>query len=342
MAVARALLNRPGLLLCDEPTGSLDRAAAAAVADLLFELHEAERTILVVVTHSLELAARFARRCELVEGRCSSPPRPDPPSGAPPGRGAGSGGRLDRAHRRAAGRRLGARQPDRSDAGAAGRDRPGAGRAEDPHRGGGAAAGGRPRVPRPRPRVAPILALPGSASHGAARGAPAASPCSASTTGSPRCFATAPGASTSARSMARTARRSGRSSSTRRSPASWAPRRATRCCSGSAPAARCRGEPPGRSARPRTAWRRCGSPSPRSSPTAAPRASRWPRPGGAEERVRAALAACSASWGGGSAGGGAGGRVNALLAAGAEVTATRPPPGRRRRWRALSRSTTKA
>ena len=71
VAVARALINRPGLLLCDEPTGSLDRVAAAAVASLLFELHEASRTVLVVVTHSLELAARFSRRCELVEGRCS-------------------------------------------------------------------------------------------------------------------------------------------------------------------------------------------------------------------------------------------------------------------------------
>lgn len=72
-AVARALINRPGLLLCDEPTGSLDRAAAAAVAALLFELHAAERTVLIVVTHSLELAARFSRRCELVEGQCSEP-----------------------------------------------------------------------------------------------------------------------------------------------------------------------------------------------------------------------------------------------------------------------------
>jgi lipoprotein-releasing system ATP-binding protein len=71
VAVARALINGPGLLLCDEPTGSLDHAAAAAVASLLFELHEASQTVLVVVTHSLELAARFSRRCELVEGRCS-------------------------------------------------------------------------------------------------------------------------------------------------------------------------------------------------------------------------------------------------------------------------------
>lgn len=73
VAVARALINRPGLLLCDEPTGSLDRAAAAAVAELLFELHEASRTVLVVVTHSLDLAARFPRRFELVEGRCAQP-----------------------------------------------------------------------------------------------------------------------------------------------------------------------------------------------------------------------------------------------------------------------------
>ena len=70
-AVARALINQPNLLLCDEPTGSLDRAAASAVAALLFELHEAAKTILIVVTHSLELAGRFARRCELVDGRCT-------------------------------------------------------------------------------------------------------------------------------------------------------------------------------------------------------------------------------------------------------------------------------
>ena len=71
-AVARALINRPGLLLCDEPTGSLDQAAAEAVAGILFELHEAEENMLIVVTHSLELAGRFSRRLDLVAGRCSA------------------------------------------------------------------------------------------------------------------------------------------------------------------------------------------------------------------------------------------------------------------------------
>lgn len=69
-AVARALINGPALLLGDEPTGNLDRRTAAAVADLLFELHREAGATLVVVTHSLELAGRFPRRFELVEGRC--------------------------------------------------------------------------------------------------------------------------------------------------------------------------------------------------------------------------------------------------------------------------------
>jgi lipoprotein-releasing system ATP-binding protein len=70
VAVARALVNRPSLLLCDEPTGSLDHKTAGAIASSLFELHEQEGNILIVVTHSLELAERFGRRFELREGRC--------------------------------------------------------------------------------------------------------------------------------------------------------------------------------------------------------------------------------------------------------------------------------
>jgi len=69
-AIARALINRPGILLCDEPTGNLDRKSAQVVADLFFELHQEENNILIVVTHSLELASRFQRRFELNEGQC--------------------------------------------------------------------------------------------------------------------------------------------------------------------------------------------------------------------------------------------------------------------------------
>ncbi|MDX1644138.1 MAG: ABC transporter ATP-binding protein [Thermoanaerobaculia bacterium] len=70
VAVARALVNAPDLLLCDEPTGSLDAGTAAEIGDLLVEIHR-ERTLeLVVVTHSEELARRFERRLELSEGRC--------------------------------------------------------------------------------------------------------------------------------------------------------------------------------------------------------------------------------------------------------------------------------
>jgi lipoprotein-releasing system ATP-binding protein len=65
VALARALIRKPLLLLCDEPTGNLDQASADLVASLLLELHQRQETILIVVTHSSELAARFPRRYEL-------------------------------------------------------------------------------------------------------------------------------------------------------------------------------------------------------------------------------------------------------------------------------------
>jgi lipoprotein-releasing system ATP-binding protein len=65
VALARALINKPLLLLCDEPTGNLDQASADVVASLLLELHQRQETILMVVTHSAELAARFPLRYEL-------------------------------------------------------------------------------------------------------------------------------------------------------------------------------------------------------------------------------------------------------------------------------------
>jgi len=71
VAVARALIHRPMLVLCDEPTGNLDHETAASVAALLFELHRTENNILIAATHSLDLAGHFGRRFELREGRCS-------------------------------------------------------------------------------------------------------------------------------------------------------------------------------------------------------------------------------------------------------------------------------
>lgn len=69
VAVARALLMQPALLLADEPTGSLDRTNAQAVSQLLVELQREERNMLVVVTHSLELAALCSRKLQLDDGK---------------------------------------------------------------------------------------------------------------------------------------------------------------------------------------------------------------------------------------------------------------------------------
>ena len=69
-ALARGLLHQPKLLLCDEPTGSLDRRTAQSVADLLFELHAAEGNVMVIVTHHGELAGRCDRSIELRDMSC--------------------------------------------------------------------------------------------------------------------------------------------------------------------------------------------------------------------------------------------------------------------------------
>lgn len=65
VAIARALVSQPAMLLCDEPTGNLDRTSADAVGELIASLHEKHRTILIAVTHSPTFADRFGRRYEL-------------------------------------------------------------------------------------------------------------------------------------------------------------------------------------------------------------------------------------------------------------------------------------
>jgi lipoprotein-releasing system ATP-binding protein len=69
VALARALIRQPVLLLCDEPTGNLDSVSAGVVTELLLDLHARQHTILIVVTHNLELAAKFPLKFELSGGR---------------------------------------------------------------------------------------------------------------------------------------------------------------------------------------------------------------------------------------------------------------------------------
>ena len=72
MAIARALVNRPGLLLADEPTGALDTATGEEIGRLLFDLNRSGQS-LVLVTHNPDLAARYASRVvQIVDGRITS------------------------------------------------------------------------------------------------------------------------------------------------------------------------------------------------------------------------------------------------------------------------------
>jgi lipoprotein-releasing system ATP-binding protein len=69
VAVVRALINQPQLLLADEPTGSLDHASAQALGQLLLDLNREEGVTLIVVTHARDLAGRMGRVLELTGGR---------------------------------------------------------------------------------------------------------------------------------------------------------------------------------------------------------------------------------------------------------------------------------
>ena len=73
VAVCRALICQPELLLADEPTGNLDQRTAEAVGSLLLELAQEQNTLLICVTHSRELAARFPQHRELEDGRLVDP-----------------------------------------------------------------------------------------------------------------------------------------------------------------------------------------------------------------------------------------------------------------------------
>jgi lipoprotein-releasing system ATP-binding protein len=68
-AVARALINRPKLILADEPTGSLDPASTDTVADLLLDLNRDQGVTLIVVTHNADLARRMSKTFELRAGK---------------------------------------------------------------------------------------------------------------------------------------------------------------------------------------------------------------------------------------------------------------------------------
>ncbi len=72
VAVARALINKPMLLLADEPTGSLDKEASQNVADMLVELNRSEQVTLITVTHSRELAEQIGQIMKLNDGVLTS------------------------------------------------------------------------------------------------------------------------------------------------------------------------------------------------------------------------------------------------------------------------------
>ena len=71
-AVVRALINKPKLLLADDPTGSLDRTSAESLAHLLGELNKEEGVALIYVTHAADLAARAGKVLELKDGRLAA------------------------------------------------------------------------------------------------------------------------------------------------------------------------------------------------------------------------------------------------------------------------------
>jgi lipoprotein-releasing system ATP-binding protein len=68
-AIARALINRPAILLADEPTGNLDAATGAGIVQLLRDLNQREQLTIIMVTHNLDIAAGSDRVVRLVAGQ---------------------------------------------------------------------------------------------------------------------------------------------------------------------------------------------------------------------------------------------------------------------------------
>jgi putative ABC transport system ATP-binding protein len=72
VAVARALANHPGVILADEPTGSLDSESGARILDILSDVQERSGTTLVLVTHDETVASRAGRVIRMLDGRICS------------------------------------------------------------------------------------------------------------------------------------------------------------------------------------------------------------------------------------------------------------------------------
>jgi putative ABC transport system ATP-binding protein len=68
VAIARAIVTAPDLLLCDEPTGNLDQKVGREIIDLFQELNRETGTTVIIVTHDMSIARRSARVIRLVDG----------------------------------------------------------------------------------------------------------------------------------------------------------------------------------------------------------------------------------------------------------------------------------
>ncbi len=76
LALARAIVNKPGLLLADEPTGNLDSATGELIIQLLFKLQRQQGSALIIVTHDADLAARCDMQINIKDGRIQNTAQP--------------------------------------------------------------------------------------------------------------------------------------------------------------------------------------------------------------------------------------------------------------------------